>query len=386
MGRGIFIALAVSALMLSPAVLMGADVTVTPSIALKGEYNDNIDYTVKDKKDDYIGSVAPGLKLEYLTPRFSMKTEGKAEILRYLDVTENNTEKYDASLDGTYRYLERSSIFGHASFTRDTTLDREYDETGLIGKRVNRNTYTGGLGFLHYLTANFSVGLAYQYQRKDYSGDYYTDSYGHNVAGRLDYIFNDGIDTVSLQPVFITMRSDLTDVDEYGAALGLTHRISDTMEASIKGGAIYSDVSDKVAGRDMTGWGWTAEAGLKKRWESFTLSFDFSRQDMLDSASSFVTVNRFLLTARYDLTERLALHFTGGLYFTKSSAVLEEDNTDERSYHLLPKVSYRFTENIRLDLAYAYSNTKDRMLEEDDNEWDRNQVWLLLTFEFPNKL
>jgi len=237
MGKNIAIALALSVFVLSPAVLMGADITVTPSVSLKGEYNDNIDYTAKDKKGDYIGSVAPKVTLEYQTPRFSMKTEGKAEILRYLDVTENNTEKYNVSLDGNYRYLERSSLFGQASFTRDTTLDREFDETGLAQERANRNAYTGGLGFLHYFTANVSAGLAYQYQRKEYSGDLYTDSYGHNVAGKLDYVFNDGIDTVSLQPMFATMRSDLIRVNQYIAAIGLTHRVSDTVEASIKGGA-----------------------------------------------------------------------------------------------------------------------------------------------------
>ncbi len=387
MGKNIAIALALSIFILSPAVLMGADVTLTPSVSLKGEYNDNIDYTAEDKKGDYIGSVAPGLKLEYETPRFSMKTEGKAEIVRYLDVTENDTEKYNVSLDGNYRYLEQSNLFAQASFTRDTTLDQEFDETGLARKRVNRNAYTGGLGFLHYFTANVSAGLAYQYQRKDYSGDFYTDSYGHDIAGRLDYVFNDGIDTVSLQPMFATMRSDLIRVNQYGSALGLTHRVSDTVEVSIKGGAVYSETTDREneGEGDKTGWGWVAEAGLKKQWETFSLSFNYSRQDMLDSSSSFVTVNRFLLSARYDLTERLSLDLAGGLYFTKSSDVLEKDETDERSFYVQPKISYRFTENIRLDLAYSYSKTKDRLREEND-AWDRNQVWFLLTFEFPKKL
>lgn len=385
MGKNIAIALALSVFILSPAVLMGADVTVTPSVSLKGEYNDNIDYTAKDKKGDYIGSVAPKLKLEYQTPRFSMKTEGKAEILRYLDVTENNTEKYDVTLDGNYRYLERSSLFGQASFRRDTTLDQEFEETGLARERTNRNAYTGGLGFLHYFTANVSAGLAYQYQRKEYSGDLYTDSYGHNIAGKLDYAFNDGLDTVSFQPVFATMRSDLIRINQYGASFGLAHRVSDTVEASVSGGAMYTESTDRETGEDRTGWGWVAEAGLKKQWETFSLSFNFSRQDMLDSSSSFVTVNRFLLSARYDLTERLSLDLAGGLYFTRSSDVLEKDETDERSFFVQPKISYRFTKNIRLDLAYAYSKTKDRMLEEND-EWDRNQVWFLLTFEFPKKL
>lgn len=385
MGRNIVIALALSAFILSPVVLMGADVTVTPSIKLKGEYNDNIDYTAKDKKGDYIGSVAPGLKLEYLTPRFSMKTEGRAEILRYLDVTENNTEKYDVSIDGAYRYLERSSLFGQASFSRDTTLDREFEETGLVKERAYQDTYAGGLGFLHYFTANVSAGLAYQYQRKEFSGDLYVDSYGHNVAGKLDYVFNDGIDTVSLQPTFSTMRSDLIRVNQYGASLGLAHRVSDTVEASISGGAMYSEATDRETGEDRTGWGWVAEAGLKKQWETFSLSFNFSRKDMLDSSSAFVTVNRFSLSAGYNLTERLSLNLGAGLYFTRSSDVTEETTTDERSFSISPKLSYRFTENIRLDLAYNYSKTKDRLLEEDD-EWDRNQVWFLLTFEFPKKL
>ena len=385
MGKNIAIALALSVFVLSPAVLMGADITVTPSVSLKGEYNDNIDYTAKDKKGDYIGSVAPKVTLEYQTPRFSMKTEGKAEILRYLDVTENNTEKYNVSMSGNYRYFERSNLFGQASFSRDTTLDRELEETGLVKERAYQDTYGGGLGFLHYITANVSAGLGYQYQRKEYSGDLYTDSYGHNVAGKLDYVFNDGIDTVSLQPMFATMRSDIVRVNQYGASFGLAHRVSDTVEASVSGGAMYSEATDRETGEDRTGWGWVAEAGLKKQWETFSLSFNFSRKDMLDSSSAFVTVNRFSLSAGYNLTERLSLNLGAGLYFTKSSDVMEETTADERSFSVSPRLSYRFTENISMNLAYTYSNAKDRLVDVDD-ERDRNQVWLVLSFQFPKKL
>jgi len=385
MGKGFAVFLFLTVFVMSPVIVMAADVMVTPSVGLKGEYNDNIEYTAKDEQSDYIGSLLPGMKLEYRTPRFSMEAEGKAEIQRYLDKTENNTEKYGVSVDAEYLYAEGSKLFGEASFTRDTTLDQEFDETGLVKKRENRNSYTGGVGFLHALSARSAAGLAYKYQKKDFSGDLYTDSDQHNIAADFNYIFNDGIDTLIFQPLSSIMDSDLARVNQYGAALGLVHKISNTLEASVKGGALYTEVSDKITDEDTTGWGWIAEADLKKRWQTFALTFGFSRQDMFDSSSALVTVNRFSLSARYDLTERFSMNLTGAFYLTKSSSVANKDETDERSYNISPKLSYRITENIALDLAYTYSATEDRLLAEDDDR-DRNQVWLLLTFEFPSKL
>ncbi|MBN1829486.1 MAG: hypothetical protein JW884_10135 [Deltaproteobacteria bacterium] len=370
---------------LCPLLLLGADVTVTPSIGLKGEYNDNIDFTNVDAKDDWIGTIIPGLKLEYATPRFMLKTEGKVEIEQYLEETDNNTEKYNASVDMGYQYAGGSGIFGKAAFRRDTTLDQEFQETGLAGVRSHRNDYMGGLGFAHFFTQNVSAGLAYQYEKKEYSRDVYVDSETHGVAANVNYIFNDGIDTASLQPLYGIQESSEIRVYQYGLAVSLAHKIAENYEATIKAGAMYSTVSDKIGDENASGWGWIAEAGLAKRWETVSLAINLSRQDSLTSTSSFVTVNRLTASAAYKFTERLSFNLSGSLYFTKSSSVVNEETTDERSYQITPKLRYQFTEHVNLEIAYSYTNKHDFNLSSDE-DYDRNQAWFLVNFEFPNKI
>ena len=43
-----------------------AEITVTPSLSLKVEYDDNIDFNTKDEIDDFSGSAIPGLQFNYL--------------------------------------------------------------------------------------------------------------------------------------------------------------------------------------------------------------------------------------------------------------------------------------------------------------------------------
>jgi len=74
---------------------------------------------------------------------------------------------------------------------------------------------------------------------------------------------------------------------------------------------------------------------------------------------------------------------TGNLYFSKSDDSIDNENT--RYYEVTPSLYYNITRDHRLEVGYSYANDYDKTLT-DNREAERNRVWILLTFNFPQSL
>jgi hypothetical protein len=83
------------------------------------------------------------------------------------------------------------------------------------------------------------------------------------------------------------------------------------------------------------------------------------------------------------INERLNVKFTSEIYSNKSDG----PNTKEDSRHLniSPALNYRLTENNYLQLGYSYELHQDLGIT-GNPEYERNRIWIDLTFNFPDKL
>lgn len=361
--------------------LRAADVTLTPSLSLKGEYDDNIDFSRTNKQDDYIGTVSPGLTFGYATDVLNFGARAAVDVVRYLDQTSKDNERQNYGLDASYLMTERLSIKAKGSYVKDTTLDTELQEIGLVEKRSDREQYGGGGGLSYRISEVSDISLDYNYTKTDYDLSDYTDSKGHSVSLPFNYSFNERLDRFTLKPYYKNTDSDENKEDSYGLSLGLAHKFTETLKGHINAGSRYTETKDNT-GKTSDDWGWTADAGLEKSWQTASARLGYSRDLSYTAEGETVEVNRFSLDASKMLTSRFSMKLTGSLYFTKSKGVSQ--NQDTRYYAVTPSLNYMITKNHSLSLAYSYSNEFDKKLT-DDRELDRNKVWLTLNFNFPQK-
>jgi hypothetical protein len=358
-----------------------ADVTLTPSLSLRGEYNDNIDFSRTNKQDDYIGTVSPGLTFGYATDVLNFGAQATVGVVRYLDQTNQDNETQNYGLNASYRMFERLSIRVNGSYVKDTTLDTELQETGLVERRSDRKRYGGGGGLSYQISEVLDMALNYNYTKTDYDLSDYIDSKGHSVSLPFNYSFNNRLDTFTLTPYYRNYDSDENKVDSYGLSLGLAHTFTETLKGSATAGPRYTETEDNT-GKTDDGWGWTADVSLTKSWQTATASLGYTRDLNYTAEGRTVEVNRFSLATSKMLTSRFSIKLAGSLYFTKSKGISQDEDT--RYYTVTPSLNYMITKNHSMELAYSYSNEYDKTLA-DNRELDRNTVWLVLNFNFPQK-
>ena len=99
-----------------------AEITATPAITFKVEYDDNINFDSKDEIDDFSGSAIPGLKLNYLTELLEFNIYGELDVKRYLDKTDFDRTNQLYRFNSKYKMLERLNLLGEFEYRKDETI------------------------------------------------------------------------------------------------------------------------------------------------------------------------------------------------------------------------------------------------------------------------
>jgi len=376
------LALLIVLLTISPFATFAADVTLTPSLGLRGEYNDNIDFSRVNKQDDYIGTVSPALSLDVATPRFTFGATAGVDVIRYNENTENDYERQNYGLTMGYQLFERMSVNVRGSYIADTTLDTELQETGVVERRSERDFYSAGGGVSFTLTEVSDLALDYTFAKTEYDLAGFEESDSHSASLAYSHAFNNRRDVVTFRPYYRNTDSDEENLDTYGLTIGLAHTFSETLQGDISAGPRYTE-TEYISGRTDDDWGWTAEVNLTKTWQTASAQIGYSRDLSYTAEGETVEVDRVTLTVSKMLTSKLSSQLAGSLYFTKSTDSETED-TDTRYYTVTPSLNYNFTDQVALNLAYSYANEYDKTLS-NNREVDRNTVWLTLNFNFPQK-
>ncbi len=371
-------------LVLSGLLLTGqaraAERTITPSVGVKAEYNDNIDFSHGNERDDYVGTISPGLKLDYKTERTVLGAMARIDVVEYLDETDENTVNQTYGLNASHMLLEKLGIRANAGYIRDTTTDSYLEETGLITRKSTRHSYRAGAGLTYNLTEISDLGLDYAYSKSDYDAEDKVDSTKDTVSMAYRHFFRERRDIVTVTPFYSRYDSDTSTTDNYGLSVGLTHRLQETLVMDVALGIRYSDAEYHDLGTTDDNWDWTANIAATKSWETASATIGYGRDLYYSDQGEPINVDRFYARTNRNLTERFGVSLTGSLYFSKSDD--EVGNEDTRYWEVTPSLYYNITRDHRLEVGYSYANDYDKTLTEDD-EAERNRIWVLLTFNFP---
>ena len=368
-----------------PFIAVARDVTVVPSITLRGEYDDNVYFTRTDEISDYLAIISPGLKLDYATEVFNIRGSGLVDVLRYVDETDINTENQRYTINSGYRFMERWGLSGNFSYIKDTTLDSELEETGIVYMREDRERFNADAGLSYQVSELSDMGVTYAYSKTNYDELRLEDYDVNSISLSYNRQFNEGIDVFTIQPRYSRLSSDTRDDDGYRLTFGWTHLPSETYRLKIFLGARYTE-QDYKDDRDKTSnWGGVADISLLKKAEVYSVLMGFN-SDLYNEPSTgeLSQVYRIYCNLTRRITERLMAGVNARLSLTQPDDKDAFRDKDIWYFTVTPSLTYRLTENHSLQLSYSYQQEYNKNVE-DDRRNDRNRVWLSLNFNFPKK-
>lgn len=372
-------------LLIVPFVAIAKDITIIPAIAFKAGYDDNVLYSRAFEISDYVGIISPALKLDYATEVFNIRGSGLVDVLRYAQEKDLDYERQYYKLGGDYRFSERWEFTGDFAYTKDTTLQTELLQTGVVNVRSPVDRFDGDLGLSYELSELSDIGVKYEYLNRSYKDRFLDDYYANAISLPYNRQFNDGLDIFTVEPRYARVISENNDSHGYRLMLGWTHRPSETYQFKAFLGPRYTVQKFEDTGETTSNWGVVGDINLEKKAEIYSILVGF-RSDVIMRPSRDTLNQVFRLYTRLSrrITERFGARVYSRISMTRPD---EEDVSDEEDIYyfvVTPSLNYYFTENHYLSLSYSYQQQYDRNIE-DDPRRARNRVWLSVNFNFPKK-
>ena len=368
-----------------PFMAVAKDVTVVPSITLGGEYDDNVLYSRTDEISDYVGIISPALKLDYATEVFNLSGSGVVDVLRYAQEKDLDYERQYYKLDGGYRFSEKWKFSGDFAYSKDTTLQTELIQTGIVNVRSEVDQFDGNLGLTYQLSELSDIGVSYGYENRSYEGPFLDDYYANFISLPYNRKFNDGLDIFSVEPGYSRFISDISEAHGYQLMLGWTHRPSETYRVRVFLGPRYTVEKFEDTGETTSNWGVVGDINLEKTAEVYSILVGFN-SDIINRPSTSEINQLFRLYARLSrrITERFGARIYGGISMAKPEYENTSNEEDIWYFVVTPSLDYSLTKNHYLSLSYSYQQQYDKNIE-DDPRVERNTVWLSVNFNFPKK-
>ncbi len=198
-----------------PFVAIAKDITIVPAIAFEAGYDDNVLYSRAFEISDYVGIISPGLKLDYATEVFNIRGSGLVDVLRYAQEKDLDYERQYYKLDGAYRFAERWNFNGDFAYSKDTTLQTELIQTGIVNIRSPVDRVDGDLGLSYELSELSDIGVKYAYVNRSYKDPGLDDYYANSISLPYNRQFNDGLDIFTVEPRYTRLNSENNDSHGY---------------------------------------------------------------------------------------------------------------------------------------------------------------------------
>ena len=357
-----------------------AEHDATASVALRGTYTDNVQFT---GKDDYVLKIAPSIALSAVTEVTQMQVAADLDIREYKNNDDlNSVDQYYQVLGGV-ALEERVEIDIVGTHLRDHTFQSELEDTGIVIEQTSRNRTTISPIGTFWLAPRDRMQLTYEYGDTNFSSDDRRDYTYHDL--RLGWLHDLQNERTTLGFLVGANRTEYGDnidnpnedvtYDGVGAGVMLDHMFSETFIMNLKAGARYTESKTTGGGDNDTtsDTNFVGEASVRWIFERSTLSALVNQQVVPSSAGEAVARTRADLGLGYRFTEKFGSNLNG--YYRRSDPLTGEEQTVQ-TFGGRVGLTYRFTENLGLSLDYSYTKTDQESDSVVDDE--TNRVFLKL--------
>ena len=407
------------------ADLMDVLTKFQPSLTLEEQYSDNINLTHKNKKDDFITTIYPGLKFSTLpksaiTGQFQEGPPTEEEklgidlnyrlgLVFYAKETENNYISHEGTLNAWYspdrrltfrvrEYLIRSEEPRERDYSAqassgqyllatqrersiylrnvlEPSVEYKFGPENLFALSYRNNIYDNQNpqfqdsreDFLNpRLTYWFDIrnGVSLEYGLTVGDFERSPDLVGHMFRGRYTYRFTP---RTSIFAEYTLLRRDFKDpgidYDVHQPSLGIEHAFSPTLSGRVQLGYFWQNPPARSSGTD----GLFYDAALTQRAEktTYTLSFQGGYTEDYFTAQNlgFVKYHRAIGTITHRFWERMTLGFLG----TLERAQYTSGRTDW-TWGIGGNGFYQILRWLNLSLDISYRDNNSNVLEAEYSE------------------
>jgi len=386
------------------AATAGAETLFTPRVSARVEYDDNVRFTRTDPASDFVASLRPSMKLSHRTERLQSDTSLAVRALRYAEESDLDREEvwFDSGL--SWGLTERLSVQGDASWSLDSALESELQETGLVTEQTDRTRMSGGGGLTFHLTELQDIGGSFSLGRTEYDSENQLDYDTAYAALTWTRRFRNERDSLTLQPYWSSNSSDVSDVGTWGFMVGWSRLLAENWSLTAFLGARYTRteyrriqqevvfdptllpafpfrIEEETVTEEETSWGGVADISVRWTGEAWGVEASYNRDLSYSSLGEPIEQDRLGLSIRRRFDERLSAQCTGTVYRSRYEGMFS--NQEYSHFALSPSVSYRLTETHYLSAGFHYDLHEDEAQE--PSGVDRKRVWISLdcTFDPP---
>jgi hypothetical protein len=365
-------------LTLAPVPLYAELTTVTPSVSLREEYNDNVFSQLSDRHGDFITTLAPALEFSRSSERGSAVLAGGLSELLYLRNSSSDALGFFARSSGNYALTPRLVLSADLGGSKDSSASSINPATSLVTtSRILHQNYR--LGAKYQASEPLSCALSVGLGRDDYDSPAYLDTKHFLAGSTIVYDLGRLFPGTELVQALNLNRdtTDISQVDTLGATLGLSKSLNEFWQVSLSGGGNYSHSRFRAAGAPA--WGTHDEGGavgnLSLGYGGERLSGSLTLSQNLVSASG-----RSGATQRtggtLSLSEKLTPRLSGslGAGYARNWAGQDQLGSgaiDERYRNLTAALRYDFfgpPGDLALEASYAYTNVDYHLLGQEMNQ------------------
>ncbi|KAF0189246.1 MAG: hypothetical protein FD168_1093 [Desulfobulbaceae bacterium] len=386
---------------------------VVPSIAVQQKYSDNIFFDAENTESDFISTVSPALEFSERTERLTASFKAQLDSLTYLDNSYLNAT--DQNYRGSLRYAvtPKANVFTSAGFRKDSQVDRDLGETGLLQGDATRKNYTYEAGGDYALSEAMGIRMAFNGLQDDYDDptEYDLESQGVSVilsrdlsafmratTGRLSGSYNQ-YDQTKEQSFFggIVSSESTYNVKNYSGSIGAERQWDEKFTLFADAGWRYTDSTQEFTQvnsffspplvfaetQESNGSGFTGQFGGSYRGETTNATLSLSQEVSAASGTTGATDRTiFRGTVGRKLTEKARFDVMAEYYINTSvqDEVRAGSNVDEKTLRFNPRLGYQFNQDFWLEAAYLFEQVDDQV---DDTVSERNMVWCRLVYQYP---
>ena len=371
-------AIVILSCLLAATGAQAAESKLIPEISIKQTYNDNINFSTTEEKNDLILTVTPILRWNSQTERTGITANAEMDVIRY--GKEHNLDEVNQkySLGYDFRATELLGLNLNGSLIKDTTLDTEMEETGLVLKRTKRHFYHIKPGLSWYMGEKTLLNLTCAYTSAEYEASGYSDYDIYDGTLELVHTLSKEGATVSAQGGYTHSDYETSNVDNYRLYLGLSYPFTQKLKLTAWAGARYTKSEYEVAETESDGnWGWLGYLSLNRTIENGSVSVSINRDISPSGVGETIERDRATMDINYRFTQFITGRFNGSLSRSRSES--EYRDTDQELYHLRSSLSWQIAERVLAELSYQYSRTE---YEKSDRHADRNIIFLRFTIHW----
>ena len=374
-----------------------------PSVALRQEFNDNINLTALPHDAVWGTILTPSLRLSRNTEVSQTSASLLVNINRYSGQTGLNRNDLYYTLGSNYK-TERDIWAGDFSYTSDSTLTSELNQTGVVLARAQHNLLSLKPSWTRQLTERGSVRLSYMFNDSRYSGGAASGlvDYTYHVAA-ADWLYQlSGKDQLSMTASysrFLTTNNNYT-ASTAGLQGGLTHSFSETLQGTLQLGvnqtrsvlnSPYTQVCiapglcfllpipHSVTTSNLVP---VLSAKLSKQFETGTLTGTASRELQPTGNGSLVETDRLGLDVSRSFSEKLVGSANAAVY--RSRYIGDAVSTPSSRYYSLGLgLNWRMDERWKLDAGYRYARSE---YQNSSVAPTSNLVYATITYAWPESM